>query len=196
MKYDMDSIKKRKEINNRIKKIVFIFLVIILYNIVLLYMSYIDKFDTPSFYIYKAYLISTDSMEPEIKQGDAIVIKKVSEEQLKINDIVTFKINEEIITHRIVKINDNGIEKTYVTKGDSNNVEDPDILSFEDIEGKQIIKIPYLGKIMGSLKNGIIIILVILISLIMYLNRIEMKEKSETRREKKKIEDEKFIGKK
>ena len=53
MKYDIDSIKKRKEINNRIKKTVFIFIIILLYNIVLLYMSYIDKFDTPSFYIYK-----------------------------------------------------------------------------------------------------------------------------------------------
>ncbi len=68
MKYDAESIKKRKEINNRIKKIVFIFLVIILYNIVLLYMSYIDKYDTPSFYVYKAYIISTESMEPELKK--------------------------------------------------------------------------------------------------------------------------------
>ena len=54
MKYDIESIKRRKDINTRIKKIIFIFLVIILYNVVLLYMSYIDKFDTPSFYIYKA----------------------------------------------------------------------------------------------------------------------------------------------
>lgn len=196
MKYDADSIKRRKEINNRIKKIVFIFLVIILYNIVLLYMSYIDKFDTPSFYIYKAYLISTESMEPEIKKGDAIIIKKVDEEQLKVNDIITFKIDEEIITHRIVQINDNGTEKTYVTKGDNNNVEDHEILTFDDIEGKQVMKIPYLGKVISGLKNGIVIILVVLISLIIYLNRIEMKEKSETRREKKRIEDEKFMGKK
>ena len=49
---------------------------------------------------------------------------------------------------------------------------------------------------MAGLKNGIVIILVVLIALIMYLNRIEMKEKSEARREKKKIEDEKFMGKK
>ena len=109
MKYDADSIKRRKDINNRIKKLVFIFLVIILYNIVLLYMSYIDKFDTPSFYSYKAYLISTESMEPEIKKGDAIIIKKVDEDQLRVNDIITFKTDEEVITHRIVQINDDGM---------------------------------------------------------------------------------------
>lgn len=196
MKYDIESIKRRKDINTRIKKIIFIFLVIILYNVVLLYMSYIDKFDTPSFYIYKAYLISTESMEPELKKGDAIIIKKVSEDQLRVNDIVTFKINGEIITHRIVRIDDVNSEKFYITKGDNNNVEDPDELRFNDIEGKQIIKIPHLGNIVAGLKNGIVIILVVLIALIMYLNRIEMKEKSEARREKKKIEDEKFMGKK
>jgi len=159
-------------------------------------MSYIDKFDTPSFYIYKAYLISTESMEPELKKGDAIIIKKVSEDQLRVNDVVTFKINGEIITHRIVRIDDVNSEKFYITKGDNNNVEDSDELRFSDIEGKQIIKIPHLGNIVAGLKNGIVIILVVLIALIMYLNRIEMKEKSEARREKKKIEDEKFMGKK
>lgn len=196
MKYDIESIKRRKDINTRIKKIIFIFLVIILYNVVLLYMSYIDKFDTPSFYIYKAYLISTESMEPELKKGDAIIIKKVAEDQLRVNDVVTFKINGEIITHRIVRIDDVNSEKFYITKGDNNNVEDSDELKFSDIEGKQIIKIPHLGNIVAGLKNGIVIILVVLIALIMYLNRIEMKEKSEARREKKKIEDEKFMGKK
>lgn len=196
MKYDIESIKRRKDINTRIKKIIFIFLVIILYNVVLLYMSYIDKFDTPSFYIYKAYLISTESMEPELKKGDAIIIKKVAEDQLRVNDIVTFKINGEIITHRIVRIDEVNSEKFYITKGDNNNVEDSDELRFSDIEGKQIIKIPHLGNIVAGLKNGIVIILVVLIALIMYLNRIEMKEKSEARREKKRIEDEKFMGKK
>lgn len=196
MKYDAESIKRRKDINNRIKKLIFIFLVIILYNIVLLYMSYIDKFDTPSFYIYKAYIISTESMEPEIKKGDVIIIKKVDEEDLEVNDIVTFKLKEQVITHRIVRIEKSEEGNQYITKGDNNNVEDREILAFNDIEGKLVMKIPNLGNIVAGLKNGIVIILVILIALIMYLNRIGMKEKSEIRREKKRIEDEKFIGKK
>lgn len=193
MKYDIDSIKKRKEINNRIKKTVFIFIIILLYNIVLLYMSYIDKFDTPSFYIYKAYIISTESMQPTLKKGDVIVIKKVDKKDLKIDDIITFKVKGEIITHRIVEIDE--VNGTYKTKGDNNNIIDDVNLLFEDIEGKEIIKIPHLGNIVSGLKNGIIIILTILICLIIYLNKMEMKEKSNARREKKKIEDQKFIGK-
>lgn len=191
MKYDIDDIQKRKELHARIRKLVYIFLVIILYNIVLLYMSYIDKFDTPSFYIYKAYVITTNSMEPELKKDDVVVIKKAKADNLKQGDIVTFKQNGETITHRIVQIDDIEDGKLYITKGDNNNVQDEQGLRFDQIEGKLVIKIPQLGKMVASFKNGIIIVLVLLISAIIYLNRITAKERSNIRRAKKKLEDNK-----
>lgn len=191
MKYDIEDIQKRKELHARIRKLVYIFLVIILYNIVLLYMSYIDKFDTPSFYIYKAYVITTNSMEPELKKDDVVVIKKEKADNLKQGDIVTFKQNGETITHRIVQIDDIEDGKLYITKGDNNNVQDEQGLRFDQIEGKLVIKIPQLGKMVASFKNGIIIVLVLLISAIIYLNRITAKERSNIRRAKKKLEDNK-----
>ena len=193
MKYDIDDIQKRKELHARIRKLVYIFLVIILYNIVLLYMSYIDKFDTPSFYIYKAYVITTNSMEPELKKDDVVVIKKAKADNLKQGDIITFKQNGETITHRIVQIDDIEDGKLYITKGDNNNVQDEQGLRFDQIEGKLVIKIPQLGKMVASFKNGIIIVLVLLISAIIYLNRITAKERSNIRRAKKKREDNKYI---
>lgn len=194
MKYDIDDIQKRKELHARIRKLVYIFLVIILYNIVLLYMSYIDKFDTPSFYIYKAYVITTNSMEPELKKDDVVVIKKAKADNLKQGDIITFKQNGETITHRIVQIDDIEDGKLYITKGDNNNVQDEQGLRFDQIEGKLVIKIPQLGKMVTSFKNGIIIVLVLLISAIIYLNRITAKERSNIRRAKKKLEDNKYIN--
>lgn len=194
MKYDIDDIQKRKELHARIRKLVYIFLVIILYNIVLLYMSYIDKFDTPSFYIYKAYVITTNSMEPELKKDDVVVIKKAKVDNLKQGDIITFKQNGETITHRIVQIDDIEDGKLYITKGDNNNVQDEQGLRFDQIEGKLVIKIPQLGKMVASFKNGIIIVLVLLISAIIYLNRITAKERSNIRRAKKKLEDNKYIN--
>lgn len=194
MKYDIDDIQKRKELHARIRKLIYIFLVIILYNIVLLYMSYIDKFDTPSFYIYKAYVITTNSMEPELKKDDVVVIKKAKADNLKQGDIITFKQNGETITHRIVQIDDIEDGKLYITKGDNNNVQDEQGLRFDQIEGKLVIKIPQLGKMVASFKNGIIIVLVLLISAIIYLNRITAKERSNIRRAKKKLEDNKYIN--
>ena len=157
-------------------------------------MSYIDKFDTPSFYIYKAYVITTNSMEPELKKDDVVVIKKAKADNLKQGDIITFKQNGETITHRIVQIDDIEDGKLYITKGDNNNVQDEQGLRFDQIEGKLVIKIPQLGKMVTSFKNGIIIVLVLLISAIIYLNRITAKERSNIRRAKKKLEDNKYIN--
>ena len=198
MKYDIESIKKRKKVNHRVKKIVFIFIIIMLYNVTLLYVSYIDKFETPNFYLYKAYNITTTSMLPTIKVDDVIIIKKCKKEtDIKKGDIITYKIDGDVITHRVVEIIDHkdGSSLQFVTKGDNNNMEDTEYIFFDDIEGKLLIKIPCLGKIISGLKSGIVIILITLIVLIVYLNRIEAKEKSETRRKKKQIEDKLFLDK-
>ena len=185
MKYDADSIKRRKEINNRIKKIVFIFLVIILYNIVLLYMSYIDKFDTPSFYIYKAYLISTESMEPEIKKGDAIIIKKVDEEQLKVNDIISFQDKDFINTHRIIEIiNNNGITK-YKTKGDNNKREDKNQITYSKIEGVYQFRIKGFGKTVEILKNKITLVVLLIALVLISTCQVRINKKRLARKEKR-----------
>ena len=119
------------------------------------------------------------------------IIKKAKADNLKQGDIVTFKQNGETITHRIVQIDDIEDGKLYITKGDNNNVQDEQGLRFDQIEGKLVIKIPQLGKMVASFKNGIIIVLVLLISAIIYLNRITAKERSNIRRAKKKLEDNK-----
>ena len=55
----------------------------------------------------------------------------------------------------------------YITQGDANNIEDADTITFEDIEGKCIAKIPKIGKIAMALKNkatlGIVLIILILV---------------------------------
>lgn len=191
MKYDSHTINKRKSLSNKIKKLLYIFIIIILYNVILLSVSYIDKFETPKFYIYKAYIITTESMSPTINSGDVIIIKKCKEEDLKIGDIVTFKQNGETITHKITDITKREKKNEYTTKGNNNNTEDSKKISFENIEGKQVITIPKLGKMTSFFKNGIIIIIVLLIFLVLYLQKIETEEKREIRRKKKRIEDKK-----
>ena len=100
-----------------------IILIILLYNLVLLGISFISKHDFNGFFRYKAYNITTNSMEPTINMGDIIIVKKVKdEENLKNGDIISFNKNGEIITHRIIDIVETNGEKRYITKGDNNNI--------------------------------------------------------------------------
>lgn len=127
-------------------------------------------------------------MEPSIKNGDVVITKKVPEEKIQVGDIITFKQDADIITHRISRIEEeNG--KKYITKGDNNNIEDSSKITYQEIKGKEIITIPYLGKIINILQNKIVFWIILLIILIMCFYKIQKQEKSEIRREKKKIED-------
>ncbi len=186
MRYDKDSIKKRKKRMDNIKKILYIVLIILIYNLILVGISYISRQDFNRIFGYKAYNITTNSMEPNINQGDIIIIKKPkNEDKLKVGDVITFEKDGETITHRIVEITDKGKTKRYVTKGDNNNVPDLEKITFEQIEGVEVIRIPNLGRIISIMENQIILLIILLLILIFYLYRLDKKEKSELRREKR-----------
>lgn len=197
MKYDVESIKKRKKRIELIKKIIAVILIILVYNLILVFISS-DTFNNGiRIFGYKAYIITSTSMEPSINLGDVVITRKCKEDKLQTGDIITFKTENEIITHRILKIEDNGLlPKTYITKGDNNNIEDIEKVTYSNIEGKSVIIIPYLGKIIMIIDNKIIILIIVLIILITCFLKMQKQDKIENRREKKKIEEEKNKNKK
>lgn len=198
MKYDTKSIQKRKNSIEIAKKFLCIVLIIFIYNMVLLFISSIKQENGMSLFGYKAYIITTNSMEPSIYSGDVVIVKKCKENKLQKGDVITFWQDQELITHRIARIEEDAEEtqekqdtKKYITKGDNNNVEDEQKKTLNDIEGKVVLVIPKFGKIILSLENKIIFLVVILIILVLCFFKIQKQEKRENRREKKRIEDEK-----
>lgn len=188
MKYDVESINKRKAKTKNVKRIIEIISIILIYNIILIIISSINGKDF-NILGYKAYIINTNSMEPTIKVGDIVIIKKNKPEMLNQGDVITFTQNGEVITHRITKIEESENNTRYITKGDNNNTEDSFNVTYQDIIGEEVLIIPYLGKIMEKLDSKIILLIVILIILIYAFIKIQKNEKLENRREKKKIEE-------
>ena len=188
MKYDLESINKRKENIKIAKKVIEIIAIIVIYNIVLMAISSANKINIINIFGYKSYIIKTNSMEPTISINDVVIAKKVKKQDIKKGDVITFLQEGEVITHRITKIDENG---DYTTKGDNNNIEDTFKIIYDNIEGKHILTIPYLGKIIQILDNQIVFLIITLIVLIFIFIMIQNQEKRENRREKKKIEDRK-----
>lgn len=195
MKYDIESIEKRKntmkKVTSTAKKILFIILILLIYNIFLVISSGLNQNEPKEIFGYKAYIIVTDSMKPNINTGDIVVIKK-DESELKIGSVITYKNKNELVTHRIVQIKETDNEKAYITKGDNNNVEDAEKVYAEQIEGNVVVTIPYLGNIILILKNRVFDIILVTIIFAIYIYIIRVEDKKITRRKKKKIEDEKF----
>lgn len=184
-------IKQKKEQNATIKLVIDIILVILIYNILLVGISCINKIEETNIFGYKAYMITTNSMEPHIKEGDVIITKTEKEEKLQVGDVITFQKKGILITHRITNIEENQGRKIYTTKGDNNTVEDLEKVNYDEIKGKSILRIPQLGKIIMLLQNQIVFLLLILMILILCFWKLQLQEKKDIRREKKRIEDEK-----
>lgn len=108
------------------------------------------------------YAVISGSMEPTYSVGSIVYVKEVEKEDLHINDPVTFvtEHSSAVVTHRIVEIKENNV---FVTKGDANNTLDGD-LPFENIIGKPIFSLPYLGFIsvyLNSTQGKILLILMV-----------------------------------
>ena len=190
MRYDIDSINKRKQRAKVLKIILGIILIILLYNIILVGISMIDgnKF---SLFGYSAYIITSDSMAPEINKGDVVITRKIEEEEIKVNDTITFLEEGQNITHRVIEIKEIDGKKEFITKGDNNEIEDSKSVIYENIKGKVIFKIPFLGNIILFMKDQIILLIIVLIILLVCLYKIQKNDKSEIRRRKKEIEEKK-----
>ncbi|MBE6729760.1 MAG: signal peptidase I [Ruminococcaceae bacterium] len=95
------------------------------------------------------YTVLSGSMESVYPTGSIIYVKKVQPEKLKVKDPITFKLPNGIIaTHRIIETvaPDDGSNNVFFrTKGDENEIADGTLVGFEDIIGKPIFCIPFLG---------------------------------------------------
>lgn len=103
--------------------------------------------------LFSTYVIVSPSMVPTIKINDAIVIKRVDNDDYKIGDIITFtssdlRYKDLMVTHRIVnKENISYKNSVYTTKGDNNQRVDPTSVQTNAIHGRVLFKIPKVGYI-------------------------------------------------
>jgi len=121
------------------------------------------------------YTVLSGSMEPTYKVGSLIYVTKVDNEQLKVGDVITFKVTEKVTaTHRIAQINNEANEIKIRTKGDANDYLDENFIESKDIIGKPIFTIPYLGYVASFMQTksgniisiGISVLLIVVVILI------------------------------
>ena len=185
----------------KLKKIISIIVLILLLpvlivNSVILINSYTKPDEIPSFMGWKPFIVLSGSMETEIKTGDIVVVKEVPIEDVKLNDVIAFKEDGIVITHRIVEIKeDNGVKK-YITKGDNNNVKDSGFVLKEQIEGVYQFRIEGLGNLAMFIQTpiGMLVCLSIPLGILLLIqmsdNKKIQKEQREKYKKKKDLEKE------
>ncbi len=97
----------------------------------------------------RPYAVLSGSMEPIYHVGSLIYVKKVDPLTLKEEDPVTYRAESgKIVTHKIIEVvydqNDPNV-RYFRTQGEANNIPDGGARRMEDIIGKPVFTIPYMG---------------------------------------------------
>jgi signal peptidase len=117
-------------------------------------------------------IVESESMSPTFLAGDLIFIKSCDPATLEEGDIITFHtiINNEyaLNTHRIAELTVQDGVRSYVTKGDNNEIADTHIIADGDIVGKYVMKLPKVGKVLDVLSSSAGFLIIIVLPMLLF----------------------------
>lgn len=112
------------------------------------------------------------SMEPSLRDGDALWAKQLTVSEVKAGDVVTLGLGEESITHRVVEIEPVS-DGTYhiVTRGDSNSFTEGWNIGRDSIVPVMIGRFPFGGYVLDFVAGfyGKILLILLVVILVSYL---------------------------
>ncbi len=162
--------------SNKIMTIIGIIICIILIpilimNITLIIKSHTNKDDVPKIGGYCPLIVLTGSMEPEIKDGDLIIVKQIDGNDVKVGDVISFfdpeSTNNSVLTHRVTEIIDENGSLSFRTKGDANNTEDKMDVPENELVGIYKSRIPGAGNVAMFMQSTAGLIICVILPLIL-----------------------------
>ena len=99
----------------------------------------------------KTMIVTSGSMEPSIRTGDALLVRSLSSgSSITVGDVITYRSdhNEAMITHRVKAVEEIQGETYYQTQGDANATPDPGLTAAQSVYGKTVVTVPKLGYIL------------------------------------------------
>ncbi|MBQ9061618.1 MAG: signal peptidase I [Eubacterium sp.] len=123
------------------------------FGILILVIGALLPITLPQFMGYEVFNVISGSMEPEIPVGSAAYVKAVDPRDIESDDIIAFMSGGTVITHRV--IDNYQINKTLTTKGDANAQEDLGEVPYDNVIGKVVKHVPYLGQLMWVLSSNV-----------------------------------------
>jgi len=103
------------------------------------------------------HVVVSNSMFPQIKTGDAVVVKDIDPAAVKIGQIVIFHDPEDksnYVIHRVIAVEDVGGVKFYSTKGDHNDIADNWKISMGEVIGGVAVTLPGFGSFLDFISTA------------------------------------------
>lgn len=168
MEYDVEKISnkiKSKRMTKKIFKYIILNVLIILFVINLI-LSYEENTHILGIYMFN---IVSESMEPTLNKNDLVLVQKCELSELQEGDIITFKQDDRTISHRIIDITKEKGDFQFKTKGDNNEIADPDKVESGQVYGQVLFRVKGIGNIVSYIQNVRVFINIIIFAIIIYI---------------------------
>ena len=190
--------------NNKIFKIVYGTLKKIFFTILILYVVFIcvqRLSGNNTVFGFRLFTVATGSMKGVYNVNDVIAVKDFDNKKLKVGDDIAFignrgGLENKLVTHRIIKIEEDSNGRIFTTKGVKNSVEDPSITESQ-ILGKVVGVVPVVTQINHVVKSQLgffclifcPLVLVIVLEILQTITDIKLENNELQEINKKEIND-------
>ena len=98
------------------------------------------------------FAVRSDSMAPELRVGDLLMVDRVRPEEVQAGEVVTISIGGgATVTHRVVTVTPTDQGPMFTTKGDGNATADPVAHRADQLKGRLALALPLLGYLLAML---------------------------------------------
>ena len=162
---------------------------ILLMNVTMIVKGLVNPSQVPTVGGYAPLIVLTDSMYPDIKSGDLIIVKAADAEDVKVGDVIAFfdpdGSGTSVLTHRVVELVTENGTLHFRTKGDANNAEDPSLAPAENLIGVYQSKINGAGNVAMFLQStpGLIVCIGVPLVLLVGVELLRRKKYDKARNE-------------
>lgn len=132
--YNLDKDKKNKDIKNQL-------ITLIVGSIIMIIIIALISCK----FAYGVLVIGSKSMTGSLEKGDVIVFRS-KKENIKKEDIIVFEEDDIRIVHRVKEVKNINGQTRYYTKGDANPSQDEGYVTKNNLMGKVILRIKYIGR--------------------------------------------------
>ncbi|MBQ2835839.1 MAG: signal peptidase I [Clostridia bacterium] len=140
--------------------------VLIILFVINLILSYEENTHILGIYMFN---IVSESMEPTLNKNDLVLVQKCELSELQEGDIITFKQDDRTISHRIIDITKEKGDFQFKTKGDNNEIADPDKVESGQVYGQVLFRVKGIGNIVSYIQNVRVFINIIIFAIIIYI---------------------------
>ena len=151
-----------------------VFGLMLICNVIIIVKGLVEPDRPPKIFGVTPLVVLSGSMsgdaEDHIEIGDLIFVTDVDADALEVDNVITFLQGSTVVTHRIIEISEGEDGKrSFVTKGDANNIEDTEQVSEDALIGIYRGRIPMVGDVAMFMQSPLGMILFIGVPLVAFI---------------------------